>query len=104
MLGSRLRQRLQYAAAGTAKTGDGRGHGAVCALLPGTAAPAGRGVGVSAYDADARKFRDGQLQRFIDKAEVWLCGEQEAGRTPLDLDATTAARVFVWGGYQAVAG
>jgi len=59
---------------------------------------------VSAYDADARKFRDGQLQRFIDKAEVWLCGEQEAGRTPLDLDATTAARVFVWGGYQAVAG
>jgi len=38
-------------------------------------------LGVSAYDADARKFRDGQLQRFIDKAEVWLCGEQEAGRT-----------------------
>jgi len=61
-------------------------------------------LGVSAYDADAHKFRDGQLQRFIDKAEVWLCGEQEAGRTPLDLDATTAARVFVWGGYQAVAG
>jgi hypothetical protein len=38
-------------------------------------------LGVSAYDADARKFWDGQLQRFIDKAEVWLCGEQEADRT-----------------------
>lgn len=58
---------------------------------------------VSAYDADARKFWDGQLQRFVDKAEVWLRGEQEAGRTTLDLDATTAARVFVWGGFQAVA-
>lgn len=58
---------------------------------------------VSAYDADARKFWDGQLQRFVDQAEVWLRGEQEAGRTTLDLDATTAARVFVWGGFQAVA-
>src|SRR5689334_4756637 len=31
--------------ASPADGGDDRGHGAVCALLPGTAAPAGRGAG-----------------------------------------------------------
>lgn len=58
---------------------------------------------VSAYDADAREFWDRQLQRFTDKAELWLRREQEAGRTAPDLDAATAARVFVLGGFQAMA-
>lgn len=58
---------------------------------------------VTAYDPVAREFWDGQLQRFIDLAEVWLRGEQEAGRTTPDLDPPTAARVFVWGGFQVLA-
>ncbi|MEV4756805.1 TetR/AcrR family transcriptional regulator [Micromonospora sp. NPDC049559] len=58
---------------------------------------------VSAYDTAAREFWDSQLQRFIDLAEVWLRGDQEAGRTAADLDPPTAARVFVWGGFQALA-
>ncbi|MFC0506595.1 TetR/AcrR family transcriptional regulator [Micromonospora costi] len=58
---------------------------------------------VVAYDTVAREVWNGKLQRFIDLAEVWLRGEQDAGRTAPDLDPPTAARVFVWGGFQALA-
>jgi TetR/AcrR family transcriptional regulator, ethionamide resistance regulator len=59
-------------------------------------------VEVAAYDPVVREYWDGQLQRFIDRAEEWLRAEQQAGRTPPDIDPPTAARVFVWGGFQAL--
>jgi AcrR family transcriptional regulator len=58
---------------------------------------------VTAYDPEARAFWDGQLQRFVDLAERWLRDEQQAGRTAPGLDPATAARVFIWGGFQALA-
>lgn len=58
---------------------------------------------VAAYDPTAREFWQGQLQRFVDLAEEWLREAQEAGRTSRSLDPPTAARIFVWGGMQAVA-
>jgi AcrR family transcriptional regulator len=60
-------------------------------------------VEVAAYDPMIREFWDAQLQRFIDQAEGWLRSEQEAGNTAPDLDPRTATRVFVWGGFQALA-
>jgi len=58
---------------------------------------------VTAYDATAREVWSGKLQRFIDLGEQWLRGEQQAGRTTPDMDVATAARVIVWGGFQALA-
>ncbi|MEV6842967.1 TetR/AcrR family transcriptional regulator [Actinoplanes sp. NPDC051411] len=58
---------------------------------------------VVAYDEVAREYWDGQLQRFIEQAETWLRADQQAGRTASDLDPATAARVFVWGGFQVLA-
>ncbi|WP_433378424.1 TetR/AcrR family transcriptional regulator [Actinoplanes sp. CA-142083] len=58
---------------------------------------------VTAYDAVAREYWEGQLQRFVDQAELWLRAEQGAGRTAPSLDPPTAARVFVWGGFQVLA-
>lgn len=58
---------------------------------------------VTAYDATAREVWNGKLQRFIDQGEQWLRVEQQAGRTAPDMDVATAARVFVWGGFQALA-
>jgi AcrR family transcriptional regulator len=60
-------------------------------------------VEVSAYDPVVREQWDAQLQRFIDRAEGWLRAAQEAGKTAPDIDVPTAARVIVWGGFQAVA-
>ena len=60
-------------------------------------------VEVSAYDPVVREQWDVQLQRFIDRAEGWLRAAQEAGKTAPDIDVPTAARVIVWGGFQAVA-
>jgi AcrR family transcriptional regulator len=60
-------------------------------------------VEVAAYDPVVREYWDGQLQRFIDRAEGWLRAEQDAGSAPSDIDPPTAARVIVWGGFQAVA-
>ncbi|NMO52096.1 TetR/AcrR family transcriptional regulator [Actinoplanes sp. TBRC 11911] len=60
-------------------------------------------VEVAAYDPVIRAFWDGQLQRFIDRAEEWLRAEKAAGNAPADIDPATAARVMVWGGFQALA-
>ena len=58
---------------------------------------------VTAYDATAREVWSGKLQRFVDLGEQWLRVEQQAGRTARDMDVATAARVIVWGGFQALA-
>lgn len=58
---------------------------------------------VVAYDAAASEFWNGQLERFIDLGEQWVRAEQEAGRTPRDIDARTVAQIFCWGGFQVVA-
>jgi AcrR family transcriptional regulator len=58
---------------------------------------------VTAYDPTAREVWNGKLQRFIDQGDQWLRTEQQAGRTAPGMDAATAARVFVWGGFQALA-
>jgi AcrR family transcriptional regulator len=58
---------------------------------------------VTAYDPVAREYWNGQLQLFVDQAEVWLRTEQTAGRTSAGLDPATAAKVFVWGGFQVLA-
>lgn len=58
---------------------------------------------VTAYDPVAREVWNSKLQRFIDLGDQWLRVEQQAGRTAPDMDAATAARVFVWGGFQALA-
>jgi AcrR family transcriptional regulator len=58
---------------------------------------------VAAYDTAVRDFWDGQLQRFIELAEGWLRAEQAAGRAAADLAPSTAARVFVLGGFQVLA-
>lgn len=58
---------------------------------------------MTAYDPTAREIWSGKLQRFVDQGEQWLRGEQQAGRTAADMDVATAARVFVWGGFQALA-
>jgi AcrR family transcriptional regulator len=59
-------------------------------------------IEVAAYDPAAREFWDGRLQHFIDRAEQWLRDAQANGDTSPSLDAPTAARVFVWGGFQAL--
>jgi hypothetical protein len=58
---------------------------------------------VTAYDPVAREFWNGQLQLFVDQAEIWLRAEQKAGRTSAGLNPATAAEVFVWGGFQVLA-
>jgi AcrR family transcriptional regulator len=58
---------------------------------------------VIAYDPAARAFWDEQLNRFVEMGERWLRAEQEAGRTSPTLDPATASRIFVWGGFQALA-
>ncbi|MEU6204621.1 TetR/AcrR family transcriptional regulator [Micromonospora musae] len=58
---------------------------------------------VAGYDAVVREFWNSQIQRFADLAEVWLRGEQVAGRTAPDLEPATAARVLIWGGFQVLA-
>ena len=58
---------------------------------------------VTAYDPAAREVWSGKLQRFVDQGEEWLRVEQQAGRTASDMDVATAARVLVWGGFQALA-
>jgi AcrR family transcriptional regulator len=60
-------------------------------------------VEVAAYDADTRRFWDGQLEVFVRRAQELLRQEQQAaGRTPQNVDVEVASRMFVHGGMQAI--
>lgn len=57
---------------------------------------------VAAYDADTRRFWDGQLEAFVRHAQLLLHQEQQAGRTPQSVNVEVASRMFVHGGMQAI--
>jgi hypothetical protein len=57
---------------------------------------------VATYDATVRDVWHETLIRFTDRAIEVLRHEQEAGRTPADLDLASAGRVIVMGGERAI--
>ncbi|WP_371778922.1 TetR/AcrR family transcriptional regulator [Streptosporangium subroseum] len=58
---------------------------------------------VSGYDRDVREYWDAELDRFIERSQAWMLGEQRAGRAPADLDPSIASQVIVYGGMRAIA-
>jgi AcrR family transcriptional regulator len=57
---------------------------------------------VATYDATARELWNQEVNRFEDWTVASIRAEQEAGRTPADLDLKSAARVVVVGGERAI--
>ncbi|MFF3440254.1 TetR/AcrR family transcriptional regulator [Streptosporangium sp. NPDC002721] len=57
---------------------------------------------VAAYDATMRDFWGKEVDQFADWTIAVLRAEQEAGRTPADLDPVSATRVIVTGGERAI--
>ncbi|MFG2047551.1 TetR/AcrR family transcriptional regulator [Micromonospora sp. NPDC048935] len=53
---------------------------------------------VAAYDEVVREYWAAGLERFVARTVDALQIEQQAGRTPADLDVTTASRLIVVGG------
>jgi AcrR family transcriptional regulator len=58
---------------------------------------------VASYDPEMRDFYTADLERFDEAVLTTLLEQQQAGATPVDLDAVAASRVIVWGGAQAMA-
>ncbi|AWS43124.1 TetR/AcrR family transcriptional regulator [Streptosporangium sp. 'caverna'] len=58
---------------------------------------------LASYDPTVRGFYTADLEGFDEAVHKTLVAEQEAGRTPSDLDAVASSRVIVWGGSQAIA-
>jgi AcrR family transcriptional regulator len=57
---------------------------------------------VGTYDATVRDVWSAELNQFTDWTIALLRAEQDAGRTPADLDPVSAARVIVLGGERAL--
>jgi AcrR family transcriptional regulator len=57
---------------------------------------------VATYDATVRHFWAQRIDRFTDWTLTVLRAEQDAGRTPADVDPVSATRVIVAGGEQAI--
>jgi AcrR family transcriptional regulator len=57
---------------------------------------------VAAYDATVRDFWNEGLTQFTDRTIAVLRDEQDAGRTPVDVDLVNVSRVIVKGGEQAI--
>ncbi|MBM0205920.1 TetR/AcrR family transcriptional regulator [Micromonospora sp. STR1s_5] len=53
---------------------------------------------VAAYDEVVREYWAAGLEQFVTRTEDALRVEQQAGRTPVDLDVTAASRLIVVGG------
>lgn len=58
---------------------------------------------VAAYDPVVREAWTADQDRFIDNIVTVLEEEQQAGRTPTDIDSRLAAKVIVQGGAQVIA-
>ncbi|MBA2949650.1 TetR/AcrR family transcriptional regulator [Streptomyces himalayensis] len=58
---------------------------------------------VAAYDPAVREAWTADQDRFVDHVVTVLKEEQQAGRTPADIDPELAARVIVQGGGQVIA-
>ncbi|CAM5464932.1 TetR/AcrR family transcriptional regulator [Streptomyces aurantiogriseus] len=58
---------------------------------------------VAGYDPLVREAWTADQDRFIDNVVTVLEKEQQAGRTPADIDPQTAAKVIVQGGAQVIA-
>jgi hypothetical protein len=57
---------------------------------------------VGGYDAAVREFWDEQIARFRDRTIAVLHDEQDAGRTPADVDLASASQIIVTGGERAI--
>jgi AcrR family transcriptional regulator len=57
---------------------------------------------VAGYDTAVRQAWDAIMDRFVRREVALLRAEQEAGRTPADLDPETAAEIINWGGSQVI--
>ncbi|MFC9096263.1 TetR/AcrR family transcriptional regulator [Streptomyces sp. NPDC057072] len=57
---------------------------------------------VATYDVTVRDFWSAELNQFTDWTIAVLRAEQDAGRTPADLDPVSATRVIVMGGERAL--
>jgi hypothetical protein len=57
---------------------------------------------VAAYDATVREFWRQKLVRFTERTIEVLQAEQDAGRTPGNVDLVNATRVIVMGGERAI--
>ncbi|RKR93059.1 TetR family transcriptional regulator [Micromonospora pisi] len=57
---------------------------------------------VATYDATVRDFWSQELNQFTDWTIAVLRAEQDAGRTPADLDPVSATRLVVMGGERAL--
>jgi hypothetical protein len=57
---------------------------------------------VATYDETVRDFWNGAVGQFTDRTLAVLGGEQDAGRTPADVDPVSATRVIVVGGERAI--
>ncbi|MFH8766367.1 TetR/AcrR family transcriptional regulator [Streptomyces althioticus] len=58
---------------------------------------------VAAYDPAVREAWSAYQSQFIDNTVTVLKGEQQAGRTPQDIDPVLAGRLIVQGGGQVIA-
>jgi hypothetical protein len=79
---------------GPGRTGGGvpRDH----RVLPPARRPPGAITEVAAYDPADAGVWDSELDRFTDRTAELIRAEQDAGRTPADIDPVTAARVMTW--------
>ncbi|NMO57713.1 TetR/AcrR family transcriptional regulator [Actinoplanes sp. TBRC 11911] len=57
---------------------------------------------VAGYDPAVREAWNAIMQRFVQREVDLLRAEQDAGRTPADLDVETAAEIINWGGAQVI--
>lgn len=57
---------------------------------------------VAAYDVTVRDFWSAELSHFTDRTIALLRAEQDAGRTPADLDPVSATRLIIIGGERAL--
>lgn len=57
---------------------------------------------VAAYDATVRDFWDQEIRQFTDWTLTVLRAEQQAGRTPADVDPLSATQIIVTGGERAI--
>ena len=58
---------------------------------------------LAAYDEAVQTSWDAQLATFDETVRGLIRAEQEAGRTPTDVDVELAGRVVVWGGIELIA-
>lgn len=59
-------------------------------------------IEVATYDATVRDFWSKELDQFTDWTIAVLRAEQDAGRSPADIDPVSATRVIVMGGERAL--